>query len=61
MAGAMFDIDIDDSVKYSEGGGLHHSNRGILEEDDETNGIDDIEIKDLHGPDFKAMNSSIVS
>ena len=34
-----------------------------IEEDDETNGIDDFEIKDeyTHGPDFKAMNSSIMS
>jgi len=63
MAG-VFQFDDDDGMQRGAcDPGLHHPNRGILEEDDETNGIDDFEIKDeyTHGPDFKAMNSSIMS
>lgn len=55
MAG-VFDIDIDAP-------NIHQS-IGNFEEDEDTNGIDDIEIKDdlyTHGPDFKAINSSIMS
>ena len=42
-------------------GGVHPT-RGQLDEDDETNGIDDIELKEeyTHGPDIRAMNASIL-
>lgn len=59
MAG-VFDIDIDD------GNGLQRTNlhpiQGTLDEDEETNGIDDIELRDeyTHGPDIRAMNASIL-
>ena len=62
MAG-VFDIDIDDGMQRSsyEAGHLHPM-RGHLDEDEETNGIDDIELKEeyTHGPDIRAMNASIL-
>ena len=62
MAG-VFDIDIDDGMSQRLGeAGLHHPVRGQLDEDEETNGIDDIELKEeyTHGPDIRAMNASIL-
>ena len=43
-------------------GGVH-PHRGQLDEDDETNGIDDIELKEeySHGPDIRALNASIIN
>jgi len=54
MAG-VFDIDIDPPS-------IQHSVQGNGEVDDDV--IEDIEIKDdlyRHGPDFKALNSSLMS
>jgi len=62
MAG-VFDIDIDDGMQRpSCETGLLHPTRGQLEDDDETNGIYDIELKEeyTHGPDIRAMNASIL-
>ena len=55
MAG-VFDIDID-------GGDVPlHSNRGHLDDEDDANGIDDIELREEYtqGPDFRAMNATIL-
>jgi len=64
MAG-VFDIDIDDGMTRTscgESGHLGHPTRGQLDEDEETNGIYDIELKEeyTHGPDIRAMNASIL-
>ena len=57
MAG-VFDIDIDDGMQR----GTCHPSRGPLDDEEQTNGIDDIELKDeyTHGPDIRAMNASIL-
>jgi len=65
MAG-VFDIDIDDGMSRPGGdiGGHLLSHRGgHLDDDEDTNGIDDIELKDeyINGPDIRAMNQSILT
>ena len=62
MAG-VFDIDIDDGMQRGSCDSGHlHPTRGQLDEDEETNGIYDIELKEeyTHGPDIRAMNASIL-
>ena len=61
MAG-VFDIDIDEGMQRAGDNGLLHSNRGHLDDEDDANGIDDIELREEYtqGPDFRAMNATIL-
>lgn len=64
MAG-VFDIDIDDGMQRGDpgNGGHHRLGRGHIDDDEDNNGIEDVELKDAfaHGPDIRAMNASILT
>ena len=62
MAG-VFDIDIDDRMQRPGEGRLGHPHRGgHLDDEDDANGIDDIELREEYtqGPDFRAINATIL-
>ena len=62
MAG-VFDIDIDDGMQRPGEGRLGHPHRGgHLDDEDDANGIDDIELREEYtqGPDFRAINATIL-